>query len=400
MLVSHRDSDDPTVTALVRSTDLVTRLQRRWRRRQILREFEGYQDTIPMGLEPFTDDRSQHALDLARQLPLCDVLYLHWVAGFVDYDALFGALPSRTTVVWQLHDMNILTGGCHYDQGCGKYRNGCGGCPQLGSTDPEDLSRQIWKRKQSVFNALEAKRLHIVALSHWMLDLVKASPWLSRFPVTLIPNGIDVDEFAPRDRCFAREMLGLPQAAQVVMFISDELTNLRKGVSFLSEALLGMAQAGNLFLVTVGRGKPPETGSIPCLHMDSVENNRWLSVIYSVADLFVIPSVQDNLPNTVLESMACGTPVVGFDVGGIRDLVHSGRTGQLAPVGDAVALRDAITQLLHAPNTRREMGAESRKMVVEMYSYEAVARRHSDLWAGTQKWNEPADIASSEISRF
>jgi glycosyltransferase involved in cell wall biosynthesis len=197
--------------------------------------------------------------------------------------------------------------------------------------------------------------------------------------VTLIPYGIDVEEFAPRDRRFAREVLGLPQAAQVVMFVSDLVTNRRKGFSFLLEALLGMAQVHNLFLVSVGRGKPPETGSIPCLHMGSVEHNRWLSMIYSAANLFVIPSLQDNLPNTVLESMACGTPVVGFDVGGIPNLVQPGRTGQLVPVRDSVALRDAMTQLLYAPGTCRKMGAECRKVVMDGYSDELAAMRHAAL---------------------
>src|SRR5205085_2749672 len=211
-------------------------------------------------------------------------------------------------------------------------------------------------------------RLHIVAPSRWMLELVNTSPLLSKFSATLIPNGIDVEEFAPRDRRFAQEVLRLPEAAQVVMFVSDDLTNLRKGSSFLSEALAGMAQNRNLFLVSVGRGKPPETGSIPCLHMGFVENNRCLSMIYSAADLFVIPSLQDNLPNTVLESMACGTPVVGFDVGGIQDLVQSGRTGQLVPARDSIALRDAMTQLLNAPSTCRMMGAECRKVAVKEYS--------------------------------
>jgi glycosyltransferase involved in cell wall biosynthesis len=380
MLVGTRRSNDPTVTALVPSRDFATRLRRRLRRHQILQDFAGYRATRPTGLEPFNDDRSVHAIDLMRQLPPCDVITLQWVAGFVDYQAFFSALPQGTPVVWQLHDMNVLTGGCHYDEDCGQHRNGCGACPQLGSTDPEDLSRQVWKRKQAVFGALEANRLHIVAPSRWMLELVKNSPLLSKFSATLIPYGIDVEEFAPRDRRLAREVLGIPQGAQVVMFVSDNLTNRRKGFSFLLAALLGMMQAHNLFLVSVGRGKPPETGSIPCLHMGHVENNRWLSMIYSAADLFVIPSVQDNLPNTVLESMACGTPVVGFDVGGIPDMVRSGRTGQLVPVGDSVALRHAMTQLLKAPSMCRQMGAECRKVAMEEYSYELLAMRHTALY--------------------
>ncbi|HSL04584.1 MAG TPA: glycosyltransferase family 4 protein [Nitrospiraceae bacterium] len=379
MLVAHRASDAPTVTALVRSQDFATRLRRRLRRSQILRDFARYHATRPTGPEPFTDDRSQHALDLMRQVPPCDVITLQWVAGFVDYHAFFRALPPGIPVVWQLHDMNVLTGGCHYDQECGQYREGCGACPQLGSTDPEDLSRQVWTRKQAVFEALEATRLHLVAPSRWMLEAAHSSPLLSKFSATRIPNGVDVEEFAPRDRRLAREMLGLPQGAQVVMFVSDNLTNRRKGFSFLSAALSGLP-AHNLFLVSVGRGKPPDTGAIPCVHMGHVENNRWLSMIYSAADLFVIPSVQDNLPNTVLESMACGTPVVGFDVGGIPDMVRPGRTGQLVPVGDSVALRHAITDLLNAPHICRQMGAECRTVAREEYSYDVLARRHTTLY--------------------
>jgi glycosyltransferase involved in cell wall biosynthesis len=231
-----------------------------------------------------------------------------------------------------------------------------------------------------VFGALEAKQLHLVAPSRWMLELVKESPLLSRFPATLIPYGVDVEEFVPRDRRFAREVLGIPQGAQVVMFVSDNLTNRRKGGSFLSSALSGLPQAHNLFLISVGSGNPPDTGAIPCLHMGYVTDNRFLSMIYSAADLFVIPSLQDNLPNTVLESMACGTPVVGFDVGGIPDMVRPGRTGQLVPVGDSVALGHAMTQLLNAPSVLRQMGDECRKVAMEEYSYELSAARHTALY--------------------
>jgi glycosyltransferase involved in cell wall biosynthesis len=380
VLVANRQSSDPTVKTLALSVNFSTRLQRRWRRRKILGDFERYHVTRPTGLEPFSDDRTVYAFELVKQLPPCDVLNLHWVSGVVDYQAFFSTLPQRIPVVWLLHDMNVMTGGCHYDDGCGRFMNGCGVCPQLGSTDPEDLSRQIWKRKQEVFGALEANRLHIVAPSRWMFELVKGSPLLSKFPVTLIPYGIDLEEFAPRDRSFARDVLGIPQGAQVVMFVSESLTNQRKGFSFLTAALPGLTQTHNLFLLSVGKGKPPETGPIPCLHIGQVWDDRWLSLIYSAADLFVIPSLHDNLPNTVLESMACGTPVVGFDVGGIPDMVRSGTTGQLVPVGDSVALGHAITHLLSAPSVCRQMAAECRRVVEEEYSYELVARLYAALY--------------------
>jgi glycosyltransferase involved in cell wall biosynthesis len=381
MLVDIRCSRDPTVTAFAPSRNVVARLRQRWRRGRIRDALMNYSATRPTGLEPFSDDRSAQGFDLMHGLPSCDVITLQWVAGFVDYHAFFSRLLPGIPVVWQLHDMNVLTGGCHYDEECGQHRHGCGACPQLGSTDPKDLSHQIWARKQAVFEALEATRLHIVAPSRWMLELAQTSPLLSKFSSTLIPYGIDVEEFAPRDRRFVREVLGIPQEAHVIMFVSDNLTNRRKGGTFLSAALAGIRPADNLFLISVGRGAPPDTGSIPCMHMGSIMDNRWLSLIYSAADLFVIPSMQDNLPNTVLESMACGTPVVGFDVGGISDMVRSGETGQLVPVGDAIALGQAMTELLHAPGTRKQLGVESRRVVLEEYSYTLLAERHTALYA-------------------
>lgn len=223
-------------------------------------------------------------------------------------------------------------------------------------------------------------RLHIVALCRWMLELVKDSPLLSQFPVTLIPNGVDLEEFAPRDRRLAREVLGIPQGAQVVMFISDDVTNRRKGSSLLLQALSGLMQAHDLFLVSVGKGKLPVTGLIPCLHMGHVNNDRWLSLIYSAADVFVIPSLQDNLPNTVLESMACGTPVIGFAVGGIPDMVRAGVTGLLVPPYDVDGLCVAISDLLRDPARLAAMRDHCRRIAVEEYSRELQVRRYSELY--------------------
>ena len=380
MLVVNRQSDDPSVTAITPSMDLATRLRRRLRRRQILREFAGYHATRPTGLEPFSDDRSAHAIDLVRQLPPCDIITLHWVAGFVDYQSFFSALPQATTVVWRLADMNVITGGCHYDDGCGKFLDGCGQCPQLGSSDPLDLSKRIWERKRLTFHSLNPSRLHVIANNNWIADQSRKSPLLGRFPVTVIPNMIDTDVFAPRDQCFARDVLGVPKDAKVLLFAADSATNKRKGFAILAEALEGLSEVGNIFLLSVGGGKPILDSRIQHVHLGHISNDRWLSLVYSAADVFVIPSLQESFGNTVLEAMACGTPVVGFDVGGIPDLIRPGITGQLVPVGDSVALRHAITHLLNAPSMCRQMAAECRKIVLEEYRYELLAMRYAALY--------------------
>lgn len=380
MFVATRSSCDPTVLAFAPPIDFASRIRRRLQRERIARDFSRYRASRPAGYELFSDDRSCHGGTILGQLPACDVINLHWIAGFIDYKGFFNAMPHGIPTVWRLADMNAFTGGCHYDHDCGQLIKGCGACPQLGSTDPEDLSRQVWKRKQAVFGAMETNRLHIVALCRWMVELVKDSPLLSKFPVTLIPNGVDLEEFAPRDRRFAREVLGIPQGAQVVMFVSDDVTNRRKGFPLLSQALSGQMQAHDLFLVSVGNGNPPVTGSIPCLHMGRVNNDRWLSLIYSAADVFVIPSLQDNLPNTVLESMACGTPVIGFAVGGIPDMVRAGVTGLLVPPCDVDGLGVAISDLLRDPARLAAMRNHCRRIVVEEYSRELQVRRYSELY--------------------
>ncbi|MGQ0810071.1 MAG: glycosyltransferase family 4 protein [Nitrospiraceae bacterium] len=379
MLVTTKSSQDPSVIELTRPTSFPARIRRRLRRRKIVRDFSRYCTSRPSGYEQFSDDRSQYGGEVVAQLPTCDVINLHWVADFVDYRAFFALAPSRTPVIWRLADMNALTGGCHYDHECGRFLTGCGLCPQLGSLDANDLSRTVWRRKFEVFRMCDPHKLHIVALCRWMAEQVQHSPLLGKFPVTIIPNGIDLQEFAPRDPRLARELLGIPQETCVVLFTSDDVNNRRKGLALLFEALSGLDRTSNLLLVSVGSGRPAIGDQFPSLHLGHIDY-RWLSLVYSAADVFVIPSLQDNLPNTVLESMACGTPVVGFAVGGIPDMVRHEMTGLLVPPFDVRALRAAIMTVVQNPARRYEMAGHCRRVAVEEYSLDRQARRYSELY--------------------
>jgi glycosyltransferase involved in cell wall biosynthesis len=381
MYVSRRSSQDPSVIEYVPPARTTARLGRFLRREQIARSMAPHQASASKTFfEIFTDDRSQFGADPATQLPSCDILNLHWIAGFIDYRAFVAAVPPHLPIVWRLADMNAFTGGCHFDAGCGRFTEACGCCPQLGSTRAEDLSRSIWKRKRDAFRKCFADRLHIVTLTAWMTDQVRQSSLLSGYPVTEIPNGVDLNEFAPRDKCLVREVLGIPQAARVVLFVADSTTNRRKGFSLLAQALNGLAGMENLFLLSVGRHEPELSDCVPHLHLGPVEY-RWLYQVYNAADVFVIPSLQDNLPNTVLESMACGTPVVGFAVGGIPDMVRQDITGILAPASDVPALQAAVAALLMDGKRRAELSRNCRQVAVEEYSVELQARRYSELYA-------------------
>jgi glycosyltransferase involved in cell wall biosynthesis len=382
MLVSRGDSGDSTVEVVPASDGRVPgRIRHRLRRRRISRDFAPYRSTQPGWPERFSDDRSRWDWQRTARLESLDVINLHWVAGFVDYGEFFRAVPPHVPAVWTLRDMNVFTGGCHYDAGCDHYMTSCGACPQLGSTDEGDLSRQVWNRKRKLFENLDKDRLHIVTPSRWMADEVHRSSLLGdRFAVSVIPNGVNTDEFAPRDRAAARAALGIPRESLVVLFVAYSVAPRRKGFGLLSEALRKLAGVPNLFLLSVGAGTPPGDLPVPQLHLGKVAQNRFLSVAYSAADVYVIPSLQDNLPSTVLEAMACGTPVVGFDVGGIAEMVQPGRTGALGPVGDVPSLAMNIQQLLDDADGRRSMAAHCRQRVLEEFSMEPYVRRYEDLY--------------------
>jgi glycosyltransferase involved in cell wall biosynthesis len=381
MLVLHRHGDDATVQRFVPPKTLAARLRRLLRAVQIWGGFARYRRSHPAGYELFSDDRTPYGPDLARRLPAGAVVHLHWITGFVDYRGFFPTVPRRSPVVWTLHDMNAFTGGCHYDMGCGRYDHGCGRCPQLGSGRENDLSRRIWERKRELFRRLAPDRLHLVAPSRWMADEIGRSALLGRFPVTITPYGVDTETFAPRGRRESRRALDLPGDARIVLFLAASTANPRKGFALLRQAMPALAETfEDLFVLSAGSGHPALEVGVPHLHLGNIEDDRRLSQVYSAADVFVIPSLQDNLPNTVLEAMACGTPVAGFAVGGIPDMVRPGVTGRLAEPEDPASLAEAIAALLWDPAEREEMGAACRRVVLDEYTLELQARRCSELY--------------------
>jgi glycosyltransferase involved in cell wall biosynthesis len=382
MVVESRTTDDPSVVMFEKPMDGLELVRRGLRQVRIAGDAKRYRWSRPTGYEAFNDDRSTYASTLLNQIPACQVINLHWIPGFVDYRTFFRRMPQSTPIVWTLHDLNPLTGGCHYNLGCDRYLQRCGACPQLGSDEPKDLARETWKRKQRLFSRVRPSGLHFVAPSRWLGDEVKASPILGRFPVDVIPNGLDLEEFAPRHRGSVRDLLGIPRDARVLLFVSEQIANERKGFTFLVKALAQCAgKIPNLMLLSVGHNRPAVQIDIPWLHLGSVDNDRLLSMVYSAADLFAISSLQDNLPNTVLEAIACGIPVVGHAVGGIPDMVRNGVNGLTVPAADVEALASAIGVVLGDPARCAAMSAHARRIAVEEYSLELQGRRYAKLYA-------------------
>lgn len=381
MLVREARNNDQSIVRYQPTATFLGRVERRVRREYIQRKLRPSVRPIGNHFEPFRTDRSEYGTDLMAQLPAHDIVNLHWIADFVDYGSFFGPLSAGKRFVWTLHDMNAFTGGCHYDLGCGRYLTHCSQCPQLLAPGENDLSSQIWERKKTLFDRLPIDRLHVVTPSAWLADEAKRSPLLSRFPVSVIPYGIDLNHFAPRDKRSAREVFGISQQAKVVLFVADGLPLVRKGFDKLVQALKQIkARIPTLCLVGVGHNSPALELQIPYLNLGHINSDRLLSNIYSAADVVVIPSLQDNLPNTVLESMACGTPVIGFDVGGIPDMIQHGKTGLLVPPSDTAAFGAAILELLKNPERQSRLSAHCRQTAVQRFSLQRQASRYTDLY--------------------
>ncbi len=378
MFVASKDTQDPNVAEF---NDFPTgfwgRLKRRLRRRRIRRAFEPYQDSRPERAELFKDDRTPHPGEVLRQSPEPDVFNFHSVYGFIDHRTFLHTVTRP--VVWTLHDMNAFTGGCQYTVQCRRFEDACGCCPQLGSDDEHDLSRQVWSRKKTAYwQASEQDRLHIVCPSEWMAEEARASTLLADVPVSVIPYGLDPNRFFPRDAEGVPPALGIPDDHRIVLFVASD-TRARKGFDLLDNALSALG-AEKTTLLSVGGDEPELDSDLPHVHAGYVESDLLLSVFYSLADVFVIPSRQDNLPNTVLESMACGTPVVGFEVGGIPDMVRPGETGWLAEEGNVRSLRAAIERALSEQAKRERMSTRCREVVEDEYTLEVQATAYRHLY--------------------
>lgn len=380
MLVAQRTSDDPTVVQINRAATPYRSLVRATDRYEISRSMKPYVKSRPLGLDRFSVDRSEYAVDLRDGIPDADVVNLHWVADFIDYLEFFKCHGKRVPLVWTLHDMNVFTGGCHYDENCGKFAARCGACPQLGSASEHDLSREVWLRKQRAFEQVAAGNLHIVADSEWLAGEAARSSLLRGLPISAIHYGLDTETFAPRNKENARGVLGIPANASVIMFAAELMSIRRKGLGSLVEAMHEMAAQKNLMLLSVGRRTPELPPAIPNVHFGHVSSDYFLSILYSAADVFVIPSLQEAFGQTALEAMACGTPVVGSAAGGIPEIVHDGVTGFLAPASSSGELRDATLRLLKDTEKRAVMSANCRRLVLEKHTLEVQAHRYETLY--------------------
>jgi len=379
MFVRSKSTRDENVEIWSRDLSFLEKLRARVESRWLSHRFRRYQSTRPEGLEIFSQARTVYGRQVAGSIPDADLYNVHWIRGFVDPLPFFRAVIRP--VVWTLHDMNPFTGGCHVNAGCRRFEEACGKCPQLGSESESDLSRTVWNRKRTAYqSAIQDNQLHVVAPSEWMAKEAQASSLLSGAPVRVVPHGLDETTFHPRPIEGLRAPLGIPQEHSIVLFVAQSVQNHNKGFDLLGDALSSLGSE-SVTLLSIGGTAPDLNTKLSHRHLGTIESNLLLSIFYSLANLFVVSSRQEAFGQTALESMACGTPVVGFDTGGIPDMVRPGETGWLAEVGNVRALREAIEQALSDDARRERIGQRCREVVEEEYTLEVQARRYRDLYA-------------------
>ena len=397
MMVDRKRGSGEGVVAFRRPEGLWGRSRLKRRKRKVRSAVDSYRESRPHGYEPFNPDESPYGAAPFEQLPQCDVLNLHWVARFIDVAELVAWMPAEVPVVWTLHDMHLLTGGCHYNDGCRRFESGCGACPQLGSTDANDLSARTWTSKRDALADLRPGSMEIVTPSRWLATEVRKSGVIPEgFGVRVIPYGLDTEGFAPVDRAHWRRRFDVPDNARVVLFVAQSVENRRKGFGLLAEALGSLEDVDGLFLVSVGKGEPAIEGAIPSRHLGEIRSDEEMAGVYGLADVFCVPSVQDNLPATVLESLACGTPVAGFAVGGIPDMVRPSETGELAEESSGEALAAAIRRVLE--NGSSSLRDRCRATAVREYALDVQAARYQALYEELLAARVSTPLASASLS--
>jgi glycosyltransferase involved in cell wall biosynthesis len=266
-------------------------------------------------------------LHLVSEIQQADIIHLHWVADFVDYPSFFRNLSKP--IVWTLHDENPFRGIFHY---AGDEETNSEAALKTADTQAYKLKKEAL---QSAF------KLHIITPSSWLANLSSNQEVFRKSQVTAVANGLDTTIFKIFNKEFARKVFNLPTDKKIALFVADSLSNRRKGFDLLIGALQKLEGKKDILLVAIGN-VPAYERQENVRYIGSISDERVMALAYSAVDVFILPSREDNLPNTMIESLSCGTPIIGFPIGGIKETIQNEFNGYLCPELSIEALKDTI----------------------------------------------------------
>jgi glycosyltransferase involved in cell wall biosynthesis len=306
------------------------------------------------------------------------IIHLHWVNfGFLSLKSLEKLFALGKPIVWTLHDMWTFTGGCHYNRGCERYLSHCCYCPYLKKPGEYDIAFTQFEKKQGLY---QNTNLTLVSPSRWLDNLVQQAALTNGKPSQAIPNCIDTNFFKPGNRTEARHALGLPTDKKLFLFAGANTQDPRKGFTYFQEAMHNPGLAGAEVMI-LGKGKAENFKDMPVKthFLGKISDANQMVQAYNAADMLIAPSLEDNLPNTIMEAMACGTPAVGFDTGGIPEMIGHLENGFISTSQSASSLSEGIQWVL-SHNADGTVSANARTKVLQHYSEEVVARQYSQLY--------------------
>tara|TARA_B110000008_G_C16906830_1_gene539011 strand:+ start:69 stop:1307 length:1239 start_codon:yes stop_codon:yes gene_type:complete len=312
-----------------------------------------------------------------------DLVHLHWICGGML--KIEDIAKIKVPIVWSLHDNWAFTGGCHIKLECQKYKNSCGSCPRLHSRSDNDLSKKVWKRKMKTFSLMN--NLSIVGLSNWLNNCSKESSLLKEKDHFQLPNLIDCNVFKKLDKISARKLWNLPQNKKIILFGAMNINDKLKGFSELIDAI-GKISTKNVEAVIFGSYKPVNLLDlkIKTHYIGYLGDDISMATLYSCADLTVVPSWEENLSNVLMESLSCGTPVVGFDIGGNSDLIEHKKTGYLVDPMNINDMSRGIDWILNN-NDLNQISNNARQKVLNEFESSVVAKKYVSLYKNILKIN-------------
>lgn len=323
--------------------------------------------------------------DISRNplIKKADIIHIHWVYfGFLSLKSLKKLFALNKPIVWTFHDMWGFTGGCHYAGDCRNFRTECHDCPFLKKPGKNDLSNRIFYKKKNIY---KKANLSIVTCSAWLKEQVKSSALLKEFNVQNIPNPIDLQNtFVKKNKTEARRRLGLNLEKKLILFGAMNIADKRKGFTFFGQALqILLSQKRDDFeLVIYGKSSQEMLSKIPFKvnNVGMINSASKMVDVYNASDMFVIPSLEDNLPNTIVEAHACGLPVVGFATCGVNEMIVHKENGYLANYLSADSLAEGIRFILET-NDYETLSNNSRRFAEQNYAEKKVSEQYYNLYS-------------------
>lgn len=313
-----------------------------------------------------------------------DIIHLHWInQGYLSIKDIGRLTDLGKPIVWTMHDMWPCTGICHHARDCENYKTGCGKCFFLKSDKRNDLSAKIFLDKQKL---LSNSDITFVGCSRWLADKAKASLLTCTNPVESIPNPLDTTKYKPKDKTEARNKFNLPQNKYLVLFGAVNLTDERKGFRYFIKSLEQIRNNNTelsemIEVVTFGQTKHDisKLFPFPTHTLGYFNNQEDIITLYNAVDVFVTPSLEENLPNTIMESMACGTPCIGFEVGGIPEMIDHKQNGYVSRYKDIEDMAEGIEWVLNNAVTQN-LAHKCIEKVQKCYSEQIVAAKYISLY--------------------